>query len=258
MVGVHAKPLQNPKLKKFISSFQNRNLGFSFKLTGFFVVIMACIQHSRNALRRIIAKETTFKRSDGAIHPLLYACQGVRYRKLEVILTTSIEKLGKAGHTVKVAPGYFRNHLMPKLLAVPNIEKFAHLIREQRKIYQPEEEEEVKVVKETMEDKIKEYETAAKRLAKSRLAFRVGINTAKFRARESKDDPIEILSPVTKDDILKEVTRQFNVQIEPDNVYLPSPLTSLGEFEVPLHFPKSIPLPEGKVKWTLTVKIRGK
>ncbi|KAJ6764756.1 hypothetical protein OIU74_023600 [Salix koriyanagi] len=138
------------------------------------------------------------------IHCYMLA-KGVRYRKLEVILTTSIEKLGKAGHTVKVAPGYFRNHLMPKLLAVPNIEKFAHLIREQRKIYQPEEEEEVKVVKETMEDKIKEYETAAKRLAKSRLAFRVGINTAKFRARESKDDPIEILSPVTKDDILKEV-----------------------------------------------------
>jgi hypothetical protein len=36
-------------------------------------------------------------------------------------------------------------------------------------------------------------------------AFRVGINTAKFRSRESKDDPIEILSPVTKDDILREV-----------------------------------------------------
>jgi large subunit ribosomal protein L9 len=52
------------------------------------VVIMACIQHSRNALRRIIAKETNLKSSDGAIHPLLYACQGVRYKKLEVILTT--------------------------------------------------------------------------------------------------------------------------------------------------------------------------
>ena len=46
----------------------------------------------------------------------------------------SIEKLGKAGQTVKVAPGHFRNHLMPKLLAVPNLEKFAHLIREQRKV----------------------------------------------------------------------------------------------------------------------------
>ena len=35
---------------------------------------------------------------------------------------------------MKVAPGHFRNHLMPKLLAVPNIEKFAFLIREQRKV----------------------------------------------------------------------------------------------------------------------------
>ena len=34
-------------------------------------------------------------------------------------------------------------------------------------IYQPEEEEEVKV--ETMEDKMKEYETAAKRLVKAQL-----------------------------------------------------------------------------------------
>lgn len=44
-------------------------------------------------------------------------------------------KLGKAGETVKVAPGYFRNHLMPKMLAVPNIDKFAFLIREQRKVF---------------------------------------------------------------------------------------------------------------------------
>lgn len=35
---------------------------------------------------------------------------------------------------VKVAPGHFRNHLMPKLLAVPNIDKFAHLISEQHKV----------------------------------------------------------------------------------------------------------------------------
>ncbi|CAK7324200.1 unnamed protein product [Dovyalis caffra] len=217
---------------------------------------MACIQHSRNALRRIVTKETNFRSSDGTIHPLFYACQGVRYRKLEVILTTNIEKLGKAGETVKVAPGHFRNHLMPKLLAVPNIDKFAYLIREQRKIYQHEEEEEVKVVEETKGDKMKEYETAAVRLGKSRLVFRVGINAAKFRARASKDDPIEILSPVTKDDVLKEVVRQLNVQIEPDNLHLPSPLTTLGEFELPLRFPKSIPLPEGKINWTLKVKIR--
>lgn len=51
-----------------------------------------------------------------------------------VLYIQNIDKLGKAGETVKVAPGYFRNHLMPKLLAVPNIEKFAYLISEQRKV----------------------------------------------------------------------------------------------------------------------------
>lgn len=45
-----------------------------------------------------------------------------------------MENLGKAGDTVKVAPGYFRNYLMPKLLAVPNIDKFAYLVKEQRKV----------------------------------------------------------------------------------------------------------------------------
>lgn len=53
------------------------------------VVIMAYIQSGRNALQKII-KQTNVKSSDGAINPLLYACQGVRYRKLEVILTTVI------------------------------------------------------------------------------------------------------------------------------------------------------------------------
>lgn len=122
---------------------------------------MSSIQCGRNAIRQIV-QGASVRSSDGAVHPLFHACQGVRYRKLEVILTTvrglkcgviafsigflasiyelllyffqSIEKLGKAGETVKVAPGYFRNHLMPKLLAVPNIEKFAYLIREQRKV----------------------------------------------------------------------------------------------------------------------------
>jgi len=48
-----------------------------------------------------------------------------------------MDKLGKAGDTVKVAPGYFRNHLMPKLLAFPNIDKFAYLLNEQRKVFPP-------------------------------------------------------------------------------------------------------------------------
>ncbi|MCL7032967.1 hypothetical protein MKW94_018297, partial [Papaver nudicaule] len=94
---------------------------------------MAHIQCGRNVLRGLIKNGASQRGSDSITHPMLFASQGLRYRKLEVILTTSVENLGKAGETVKVAPGYFRNHLMAKMFDVPNIEKYAYLIREQRK-----------------------------------------------------------------------------------------------------------------------------
>jgi large subunit ribosomal protein L9 len=37
---------------------------------------------------------------------------------MEVILREDIEKLGSRGEVVKVAPGYARNFLLPKRLAV--------------------------------------------------------------------------------------------------------------------------------------------
>ncbi|GAV89088.1 Ribosomal_L9_N domain-containing protein [Cephalotus follicularis] len=219
---------------------------------------MAYIQYGRSGVRQIV-RGSNVERCGGVMNRLLYACQGLRFRKLEVILTTNIEKLGKAGDTAKVAPGYFRNHLMPKLLAVPNIPKFAHLIKDQRKIYQPEEEEGVKVVKNTAaEDDTKQYEKAAKRLQNARLVLRRLINVEKFRSRATKDEPIELRSYVTKDELVAEVARQLSVQIDPENLHLPTPLSTFGEFEVPLRLPRSIPLPEGKVHWALQVKIRGR
>ncbi|XP_020112504.1 uncharacterized protein LOC109727046 [Ananas comosus] len=186
-------------------------------------------------------------------NPVLFASHGLRYRKLEVILTTTIDKLGRAGETVKVAPGHFRNHLMPKLLAVPNIEKYAFLIREQRKLYQREEEEAGKEAQMAddaslqQELKMKEYQMAAKRLDNALLVLR----------RFIKVDN-ELRSPVTKDEIVEEVARQLCINIHPDNLHLPSPLTSLGEYEVPLRLPKDIPRPEGRLQWTLNIKIRRK
>ncbi|XP_021752951.1 uncharacterized protein LOC110718423 [Chenopodium quinoa] len=207
---------------------------------------MAYYQCGRNILRRI-GQDAGVKRSDGYLPSLFFTGQGVRYRKLEVILTTNMDKLGKAGETVKVAPGYFRNYLMPKLLAVPNIDKFAYLVKEQRKIYQPLEEEEVKVVKESKQDLMKEYIAAAKRLDNGTVVLR----------RYFKVDN-ELREPVTKDEIIAEVARQLSVQVEPENLYMPNPLSSLGGHEIPLRLPKSIPMPQGKLMWSLKVKIRRK
>ena len=55
-----------------------------------------------------------------------------------------------------------------------------------------------------------------------------------------------------------QVVRQLGVRMEPENLQLTTPLSALGEFAVPLRLPKSLPLPEGKVNWTLDVKIRKK
>ncbi|KAG4938395.1 hypothetical protein AAZX31_16G057700 [Glycine max] len=222
---------------------------------------MGYLQFGRHGVRQIIRfRDASY--DNVVVNPLLYASQGLRYkRKLQVILTTDIDNLGKAGDTVKVAPGYFRNHLMPKLLAFPNIDKFAHLLNEQRKIYQPTEEEkqeDVTLVKESKEDMMKEYEKAALRLDKAKLVLRRLINVQKAKSRESKDDPLELRYPVTKDILVAEVARQICVNVAPDNLHLPSPLATLGEYEVPLRLPRSIPLPEGKVNWSLKVKIRSK
>lgn len=42
-----------------------------------------------------------------------------------------IERLGKAGQIVSVAPGYARNRLIPNMLALPAIEKFVLMVQNQ-------------------------------------------------------------------------------------------------------------------------------
>ncbi|XP_004239612.2 uncharacterized protein [Solanum lycopersicum] len=212
---------------------------------------MACLQYGRNTLRQQLKNVKTpaaiFQNCEGGEvhlhHPLFYAAQGVRYRKLQVILTTGIDKLGKAGETVRVAPGYFRNHLMPKLLAVPNIDKYRHLMEDQRKIYQREEVEEVKIVPATKEDKMKEYQMAANRLDRTMLVLR---KLAKKPLAKDDNGRTFIQESIGKDEIVAEVARQISVHIEPEHLVLDTPLHVMGEFEVPLRMPRSIPLPEEK------------
>ena len=52
---------------------------------------------------------------------------------LEVILRKPVEKLGAAGETVKVAPGYARNYLVPRGLAYPASEANASRVAHEKK-----------------------------------------------------------------------------------------------------------------------------
>lgn len=52
---------------------------------------------------------------------------------MQVILRKPVEKLGAAGETVKVAPGYARNYLVPRGLAYPASDANASRVAHERK-----------------------------------------------------------------------------------------------------------------------------
>eukprot|EP01018_Ginkgo_biloba_P026525 Gb_28928 [translate_table: standard] len=83
---------------------------------------MGRLQFGRSVLQHLI------KPADSSVLDL-----GHKDLPWKSIAQGTIKKLGKAGETVKVAPGYFRNYLMPNMHALPNIDKYAYLVREQRK-----------------------------------------------------------------------------------------------------------------------------
>ncbi|KMZ68683.1 50S ribosomal protein L9 [Zostera marina] len=201
------------------------------------------LQRSRGVLMNLDKIRANFT------NPVFFGGQTLRYKKTltKVILTTNVDRLGQAGDTVAVAPGYFRNYLMPNLLAVPNLQKYNALVKEQIKLRSPEKEEVVVEDQSTMEWKMKDYIKAANILADVQLTLRRFISTEK-----------ELRKPVTKEELVEEVARQLNVAIQPENIQLHSPLAYLGEHEVPLRLPRQIPLPEGIHSWVLHVKIRKK
>ena len=54
---------------------------------------------------------------------------------MEVILREDIEKLGNRGQVVKVAPGYARNFLLPKQLAVAATESNKKIVEQERQAH---------------------------------------------------------------------------------------------------------------------------
>jgi large subunit ribosomal protein L9 len=54
---------------------------------------------------------------------------------MEVILREDVEKLGSRGEVVKVAPGYARNFLLPKRLAVAATESNKKIVEQERQAH---------------------------------------------------------------------------------------------------------------------------
>ncbi|KAH9778885.1 hypothetical protein KPL71_007503 [Citrus sinensis] len=99
----------------------------------------------------------------------------------------------------------------------------------------------------------REFEKAARRLENARLVLRRFPNIEKLRSRASKDDPLELRSPVTKEELVAELLILLSIFYFTDTIYTnlggKTPLSAFGEYEVPMRLPKGLELTSRLRPW---------
>ena len=130
---------------------------------------------------------------------------------MELILKTTVETLGEEGDIVKVKPGYARNYLLPKKMAVlANKANLAQLEQE----------------KATIEARRKKLRQEAESLSK-----KVAGAVITIQHRVGEED--KLFGSVTAADISEKLA-EMDIQIEKKNILLAEPLKTLGAFTVPV------------------------
>jgi large subunit ribosomal protein L9 len=130
---------------------------------------------------------------------------------MQIILTQDVDNLGKAGELVSVRPGYGRNYLVPRGLAVTatvhNKNRLDH------------------------EKKLIEKRVAKERATATELAGRINGMTLQFERIVGEDE--KLFGSVTSRDITDQLKRA-NVEIDHRWVQLDQPTKALGKYEVPV------------------------
>ena len=136
---------------------------------------------------------------------------------MEVILREDIDSLGTRGQVVKVAPGYARNFLLPKRLAVQATESNKKIVEQERQAHLRKE---------------AKAQGEAEELGK--LVANVTV-TIKQKAGEND----QLFGSVTSKDIADALAAQ-NYNIERRKIQLEEPIKQLGEYKVPVRLHKEV------------------
>ncbi len=130
---------------------------------------------------------------------------------MELILKKTVETLGEEGDIVKVKPGYARNYLIPKKIAVlANKANLAQL------------EQEKATIDARREKQRQEAETLSKKISGT-------IITIEHRVGEEE----KLFGSVTAADI-SEKMMEMDIEVDKKNVLLAEPIKTLGEVTVPI------------------------
>ena len=139
---------------------------------------------------------------------------------MNVILKQDVEKLGKAGDVVKVAPGYGRNYLIPKKFAMEATAGNVKIAETQR------------IAQARHDHREKE---AATLLAKEIVKLTVTI-------RQKSGEGGALYGSVTALDIADFLVTH-KIDIDKRKIQLEEPIKSIGEYEVPVRLHRDVTVP---------------
>ncbi len=138
----------------------------------------------------------------------------------ELILLSDVEGLGEQGQVVKVSPGYARNFLLPRQLAMPLTNAARKRIEKLRK--EREERERAAVA------------------AMHELAQRIEKTSISIAAKVGEGE--KLFGSVTTSDIAEALKLQ-GIEVDRRKIDLPEPLRELGVFTVPIKLHPQVEAP---------------
>ena len=136
---------------------------------------------------------------------------------MEVILREHVDNLGRRGDVVKVAPGYARNYLLPRKMALAVTEANRKLIERERKVADTREAEE--------------------RAQSEAIAARLGNIAVTFARRVGETE--QLYGSVTSAD-LAEALAAKGLEIDKRKIQLDEPIKAVGEFTVPVRLHRDV------------------
>ncbi len=131
---------------------------------------------------------------------------------VKVVLTQDVASLGKAGELKEVSPGYMRNFLLPRKMAVAATASELKMLETRRN----------QIVRNQQKLRT-EAEQLSGRLAEAALTFQVRVG-----------EQNRLFGSITSKDIADELARTAGITIDRRDIELPEPLKTLGSFQVPV------------------------
>lgn len=136
---------------------------------------------------------------------------------MEIILLDKIDNLGNVGDVVTVKPGYARNYLFPKGLAVRSSKRNIAFVEEKRK---------------NIELKIAKEEQASQAIFDS-------LKNVEILMEVEVGENDKLFGSVTAMDLQKALHEQ-NIEIEKQDILLDNPIKSLGVYDIPVKVTSSL------------------